>query len=230
MLAEQYVHAVESAGGAALMLTHAHRPAALRALADRLDGLVLSGGEDVDPTTYGAVPREPLDAPNAERDRFELRLLDLVAERRVPILAICRGFQLLNVYRGGTLHLHLPRDRAGEVVHQQGGGLEAMGHPVEVTAGSRLESLAGRRRLEVNSFHHQGVDRLGAGLRATGHAPDGLVEAFESDRGGPLIGVQWHPERGGDASEALFRWLVQSAATGSVARSAWSDGPVGGSG
>jgi len=212
MLAEQYVHAVESAGGAALLLTHAHAPAALRALAYHLDGLVLSGGEDIDPATYGAVPRDPLDHPNPDRDRFEIHLLELVAKRQLPILAICRGFQLLNVHRGGTLHLHLPRDRPGGVAHRQSGGIEALGHPVDLAAGSRIEGLAGRPRIEVNSFHHQGIDRVGSGLRATGHAPDGLVEAFEGDDDGPLLGVQWHPERGGEASAALFGWLIESAA------------------
>jgi putative glutamine amidotransferase len=188
-----YVQAVQEAGGIAVVLpAHGHADDA-HALLDRLDGLLFSGGPDLDPATYGQ-PRHPLLGPDVDRvaDEYELRLLDAACERDVPLLAICRGLQALNVARGGTLHQHLP-DHTG-LVHRQAAPPYEPTHPVTVAAGSPLHRLAGRRRLRVNTFHHQAVDGLGAGLEVIARAPDGTIEALHDPSARFCLGVQWHAE------------------------------------
>jgi putative glutamine amidotransferase len=171
---------------------HGHADDA-HALLDRLDGLLFSGGPDLDPATYGQ-PRHPLLGPDVDRvaDDYELGLLAAASERDVPVLAICRGLQALNVTRGGTLHQHLP-DRT-ELPHRQTAPPHEPTHVVTVAAGSPLHRLAGRRRLRVNSFHHQAADRLGAGLEVIARAADGTVEALHDPAARFCLGVQWHAE------------------------------------
>jgi putative glutamine amidotransferase len=166
---------------------HGHADDA-HALLDRLDGLVFSGGPDLDPAAYGQA-RHPLLGPDVDRvaDDYELGLLAAALERDVPLLAICRGLQALNVARGGTLHQHLPG-------HRQTAPPYEPTHPVTVAAGSPLHRLTGHRRLHVNSFHHQAVDRLGAGLEVIARAGDGTVEALHDPAARFALGVQWHAE------------------------------------
>jgi putative glutamine amidotransferase len=204
-----YMRALEEAGGIPLVIPPMHQQA-IEPLLGRLDGLCLSGGPDLDPETYGAMPHPELGPVEPDADRFELALATCADETGIPILAICRGTQALTVVRGGTLHQHLP-DLGGEIVHRRSAtGGEPVSHPIEVEGDSRLAAVLGRTELEVNSYHHQAVDRLGEGLRATARAPDGTVEAIEDPRRDFLIGVQWHAEsdvhRACEA--ALFRAFV----------------------
>jgi putative glutamine amidotransferase len=158
-----------------------------------MDGLLFSGGPDLDPAVYGQRPHPRL-GPDVDRvaDEYELALLAAAAERDLPTLAICRGMQALNVSRGGTLHQHLPDLTALE--HRQRHEPFEPAHPVTVAAGSLLHELTGRRRLAVNSFHHQAVDRLGAGLEVCARAADGTAEALTNPAARFCLGVQWHAE------------------------------------
>jgi len=208
-LPQQYFDAVTASGGIAVLLPPQPEPdtAAARVL-DGLDGLILTGGLDVDPSLYGA-ERHPLTDPaRPDRDAWELALFRGAEERRMPVLAICRGLQLVNVARGGTLHQHLP-EALGTERFRIGGGVFAT-NEVAVDEGSRLAELVGAGGLDVHSYHHQGIDRLGAGLVATARTDDGLVQAFESDGDGYVLGVQWHPEENRE-DRRLFAGLVAQA-------------------
>ena len=175
----------------------------LEALLDRLDGLCLSGGPDLDPAAYGAPERHAQLGPTEPSlDAFELSLARLALDRGLPILAICRGAQALNVACGGTLHQHIDG-------HRQTKPATEATHHVELVKGSRLHRIAKTQTLPVNSFHHQAVDRVGEGLRVVGRADDGTIEAIEG--AGFLVGVQWHAETM-HAHRPLFEALVTAAA------------------
>ena len=208
-LPEQYFTSVASAGGTAVLLPPQPAPdAAAAAVLDGLDGLILTGGLDVQPELYGQ-ERHPLTDPaRADRDEWELALFRAAEERRMPVLAICRGLQLVNVARGGTLHQHLP-EALGTERYRVGGGVFAT-NTVEVAPDSRLAGLLGEGKFAVHSYHHQGVDQLGGGLVVTAATDDGLVQAIESDGEGYLVGVQWHPEENTE-DKRLFEGLVAEA-------------------
>ncbi|MCP2635384.1 gamma-glutamyl-gamma-aminobutyrate hydrolase family protein [Microbacterium sp. HD4P20] len=208
-LPEQYFDAVAASGGIAVLLPPQPGPdAAAPAVLDGLDGLILTGGLDVEPSLYGAERHPSTDPGRPDRDAWELALFRGAEERRMPVLAICRGLQLVNVARGGTLHQHLP-EALGTERYRVGGGVFAT-NEVQVQDGSRLAGLVGRGPIEVHSYHHQGVDRLGDGLVVTARTDDGLVQAFESDGEGYLVGVQWHPEENRE-DRRLFAGLVAEA-------------------
>ena len=179
-----------------------------------LDGLVFSGGSDIDPETYGADPHPETSHPRPERDEAELALLQAALERDMPVLAICRGSQLLNVARGGDLVQHLP-EVVGDDKHKVTPGLFAT-HDVAVEPESRLGSLIGRAA-HVQSHHHQGIGRVGEGLDVVAFADDGTAEAVEDRQGRFTVGVLWHPEEGEDLR--LFEALVEQAAAYREARS-----------
>ena len=172
--------------------------------------MCLSGGPDLHPHHYGAAEHPELGPTEPELDRFELALGRRAMTLGVPILAICRGMQVMNVARGGTLHQHLP-DLGGDVDHRRNGA-QAATHAVELVADSRLSKLLGRVRLEVNSYHHQAIDELGDGLRIVGHSRDGVAEAIESVSSQIAFGVQWHAEALVERPEqlALFEGLVRA--------------------
>ena len=174
----------------------------LEHLLDRLDGVCLSGGPDLDPDSYGATDRHPeLGPTEPSLDEFELRLVQAALERGLPILAICRGSQALNVACGGTLHQHVPG-------HRQALAATEPSHEVQISSRSHLQRIVKARALAVNSFHHQAVDRVGAGLKVVARAPDGTVEAIEG--AGFVVGVQWHAEAL-PAHRPLFEALVTAA-------------------
>jgi putative glutamine amidotransferase len=187
-----YAEHVVAAGGLPLHVPGGVDPGAVM---ERADALVLTGGNDVDPARYGAVPDERTSSLEPERDAFEIALLAAARERGRPVLAICRGLQLVNVADGGTLRGHLE-----EHAHTRT-------HDVDLAPGSVLHDLYGATA-RVNSLHHQGVDRVADGLAVTARAPDGLIEGLECDG---LVAVQWHPEQQGDAPRPVFRWLVEAA-------------------
>jgi putative glutamine amidotransferase len=189
-----YARSVERAGAVPVVLPTL-APTHAEALLERVDGLLLSGGVDVDPSLYGR-PRHPkLGRVDRERDLFELALTRLALQRDLPILAICRGQQLLNVATGGTLIQDIPSELSGAVTHDAPGRRTERSHAVEVSAGSRLAEILGAGPLSVNSFHHQAIDDLGAGLVVTGRSPaDGVIEAVEVKDRSFVVAVQWHPE------------------------------------
>jgi putative glutamine amidotransferase len=207
-----YLEAVANAGGIPLIL--APLPARrLEDLLDRLDGICLSGGPDVDPACYGAQAHPELGPTEPDVDLFELGLARAARRRGLPILAICRGLQVLNISRGGTLVQHLPDTVGNDVAHRQVEGSSHVTHEVDIAPASHLGRLMGDHRPQVNSFHHQAVDRLGAGLEAVAFSPDGVVEGIEAPGDAFTVGVQWHAEclTGRPEHAALFSGLVDAA-------------------
>lgn len=207
-----YVKAIGAAGGIPVVLPPLEG-ADLEPLLDRLAGICLSGGPDLSPSTYGAEPHAELGPTEPAADRFELELARLAWERDLPMLAICRGSQTLSVSRGGTLVQHLPELEQVTIAHRQSEAGDVVTHEVQVVAGSLLARLVGTR-IEVNSFHHQALDRVGDGLRVVAHAPDGVVEGIEGVDRRFVVGVQWHAECLVSRPEhaRLFEALVEAAA------------------
>jgi gamma-glutamyl-gamma-aminobutyrate hydrolase PuuD len=199
-----YVNAIEDAGGRALIVPPSED--AIEETLDALDGILFSGGSDVDPSTYGHDVHPETTNLRPERDRGELALLRAALDRDMPMLAVCRGSQVLNVARGGDLVQHLP-DVVGDEKHKQTPGVFA-DHEVEVERDTKLGALLGERA-PVKSHHHQGFGRVGEGLVETAWAEDGTLEALEDPSKRFAVGVLWHPEEGEDA--ALFRALVEEA-------------------
>lgn len=205
-----YTDAVAEAGGVPVLLPPL--PDGVLGALPALDGLVLTGGGDVDPGLYGATPHPATDPPQPERDRAEIALLRACLESGTPLLAICRGLQVLNVALGGTLHQHLP-DVPGAGPHRGPAGVFHH-HHVRVASPSRLASLVGPA-LDAHCYHHQAIDRLGPGVRAVAWSEDGIVEAVElAGAPGFVLGVQSHPEASDD--RRLFAGLVTAAGKGLV--------------
>jgi putative glutamine amidotransferase len=206
----EYIQAITSAGGVPVILPPVAGIA--EALADMIDGLVLTGGVDVDAGLFGA-ERHPLaQRPNPVRDQFEISLLEAAVASELPVLGVCRGIHVLNVERGGTLHQHLP-----EVVDNDTHGPTpgAYGqHRVRIDPASQVGAIIAKTEATVPTHHHQAVDRLGKGLVASAWADDGTVEALEDPAHRFLIGVQWHPEMGADPS--LFDSLITAASRASL--------------
>src|ERR671923_1155904 len=207
MAPRSYTAAVQRAGGLPVLLPPdddaAEDP---DELLDRLDALILAGGNDVDPASYGARPHPEVGSTVPERDRFELALAHRALERELPLLAICRGMQMLNVACGGTLVQHVP-DVVGHEEHRHTPGQFA-DHDVGLEAGSLAARAAGADRLAVKSHHHQGVDELGEGLEVTAWSiGDGLAEAGEGRQQPFTLGVLWHPEE--DESSRMIAALVE---------------------
>jgi len=200
-----YVRAVERAGGRPLLVPPSED--AVEETLDALDGLILTGGSDLDPALYGQAPHPETSGIHRGRDDAELALLRAALARDLPVLAICRGSQVLNVALGGDLVQHVP-DVVGDEKHKQTPGVFA-DHDVETEDGSRLAATVGER-LPVKSHHHQGFGRIGTGLRVTAHAEDGTPEALEEPTKRFALGVLWHPEAGEDSR--LFESLVAEAA------------------
>jgi len=215
-----YARAVHAAGGVPLVLPPFLDEQDAAAAIAALDGLVLTGGEDVDPAHYGAERSPLLGTVSVARDRSELALFAAARRAGLPVLGICRGIQLVNVALGGTLWQDLPSERPGPVDHDPGTARHLRSHAVRLAPGSRAARALGTERLEANSFHHQAVRDLAPGLAASGWAEDGLVEAVEAaDDGGPwLLAVQWHPEElhaeRAAPDAGLFSALVEEARGG----------------
>ena len=211
LLPRNYVDAVQQAGGIALLLPP--DPAAVTdpdRLLDLVDGLLLCGGADMDPATYGAEPHPQTVGTVPERDAFELALARRAMERDLPFLGICRGMQVMNVARGGTLNQHLPDDYGHEDHRRALGSFDNADHDVRLAKGS-LAARAAREEIHgTKSHHHQGVEQIGDGLEVTGWATlDDLPEAIEVPDNRFALGVQWHPEA--DETSPLIAALVDEA-------------------
>jgi len=208
LLPANYAEQVAAAGGVPVLLPPVP---GIGAAVSRLDGLLLTGGGDIDPGRYGAQPHPRTSRVSGPRDAAELEVLDAALAAGMPVLGVCRGMQLLNVARGGTLCQHLPSD-AG---HAPAPGTFGA-HPVRVAAGTRLAAIIGASGagVDVPTAHHQAIDRLGDGLVATAWAADGVIEAVEPAAGNVeqfLLAVQWHPEAGTDPR--LIEALVAAASS-----------------
>jgi putative glutamine amidotransferase len=210
-----YINAVQEAGGVPVPLPPRLDVVAQRELFARLDGILLTGGADVDPQRFNETPHPTVYDVSPARDELEVRLVEHSLDRDLPLLAICRGIQVLNVALGGTLHQDVKSAPGTDIEHSQKRGRHRTSHPVRIEAGSRLAKVIGAYELEVNSFHHQAIKELGRGLRAVAFAPDHLIEGAEiGDPERFVLGVQWHPEELASHHETarrLFRALVEAA-------------------
>ncbi|HEY4895984.1 MAG TPA: gamma-glutamyl-gamma-aminobutyrate hydrolase family protein [Solirubrobacteraceae bacterium] len=207
-----YMRAIERAGGIPVAVP----PLEGEGIADLLEhvsGVLLTGGPDLDPAFYGCDPHPELGPLDASVDAFEIAMCRHADGQGLPILGVCRGAQVLNVARGGTLHQHLPDLTGGDVEHRQPEPGDRTTHDVLVAPDSRLAQTTGGGPVAVNTFHHQAVERLGEGLRPVAWAPDGIIEAIEGEDGPFALGVQWHAETLiGEAEQlALFALLVDAA-------------------
>jgi putative glutamine amidotransferase len=218
MTGRNYSQAVTLAGGLPFMVANLD-PALAPAYARAADALLLTGGGDVDPEVFGETPDRDLGSVDPERDAFELALYAAFREAGKPVLGVCRGCQLMNVAHGGKLHQHLP-SVDGTHQHDQRDMRGYPFHTVELQTGSRLATAYGATHVRTNSYHHQAISQVGAGLRPVARAADGVVEAVEAESGPLAVGVQWHPEMMFDRFTehlAPFRVLVE-AAVGQPAR------------
>jgi putative glutamine amidotransferase len=211
LLDRNYVDSVQRAGGLAVLLPP--DPAVIEQpdeVLDRIDGLLLAGGADLDPASYGAEPHPKTSGTVPERDAFELALATRALERDIPFLGVCRGMQVMNVARGGTLIQHLPDDLGHEDHRRALGTFDDADHDVRLAEGSLAARVARETLHPTKSHHHQGVDRIGEGLEISGWATiDDLPEALEAPGARFALGVQWHPEA--DETSPMIAGLVEEA-------------------
>ncbi len=215
-LARSYSEAVEAAGGAPLHLSLIPKADYVEAVLDKMDGILLPGSaSDVDPLRYGREPQRGLGAVHPVRDETDALVLAEVERRALPLLAICFGLQIWNVSRGGTLIQDIEREMPEAIRHEQGAPRGRRSHGVRLLPDSLLTRFSGGEQALVNSHHHQAIETVGEGLRATAWTSDGLIEALEeqrTDRWG--LGVQWHPEIGWEQdvfSEKMFASFIEAA-------------------
>ncbi len=210
-----YVERVEAAGGIPVQFPPLTDVTAIPALLDAVDGVVVVGGEDLDPRHYGEEPLSTHDPIPAAREAFDLGLGRALLASDLPGLGICYGCQLLAVVSGGALWQDVPA-QVGDGIEHGGRWPDLPSHPIDVVPGTQLRALLGADRVEVNSAHHQAPKRLGSGLMVSATAPDGVIEAFEAPPDGDrfLLGVEWHPDLMGDRPDQrqLFEALVEAAA------------------
>jgi putative glutamine amidotransferase len=213
-----YLDALARAGAAPVLLPLLpEQPQVMRALYEHLDGLLLPGGVDIEPSNFGEAPHPLLRRTDPPRDVVELLLARWALEDGMPVLGLCRGLQILNIAAGGSLFQDVQAQRFGSQKHDYeppDHTRDFLAHDVALVSGSRLHALVGAASAAVNSMHHQGIQRLGAGLAATAHAPDGLIEAIEGEGSAFAVAVQWHPESlepSDEVSRALFREFVTAA-------------------
>ena len=211
-----YIRAIQAAGGIPVLLTPHFTPDVQAVLWQRLDGLVLTGGGDIDPARFGEARHPTVDDVAPARDELEIALTHRALSDDVPLFAICRGLQVLNVALGGSLVQDIASEIPGALPHSQKAPRDEPTHPVKVLGeGTRLGHVLGRLELEVNSMHHQAIGKLGEGLTPVAWAPDGVIEGVEmADADRFVLAVQWHPEElvGRDvAARSLFAAIVDAA-------------------
>jgi putative glutamine amidotransferase len=212
-LTAAYVTALENAGLIPLIVPPLANADAASAILDSVAGLVLTGGEDVDPARYGEKRHEKVRSVNPARDATEASLIKEAKERGTPVLAICRGIQILNVALGGTLVQDIPSQCETKIAHDEESARDSRTHEISVEPGSLIATAVGTEHLTVNSFHHQSVKRVADGMRVTARSPDGIIEGIEStDEDWWVMAVQWHPEEMTDSAEPWDRGLFQSFA------------------
>ncbi len=211
-LPSAYLDPVRAAGGVPILLTPGESD--LARLLNVLDGIVFSGGGDIEPEQYGGQPHHAVYAVDPERDEFDLALAKLVLQSNLPILGICRGMQVLNVASGGNLVVHICDRYGTEILHRTEQPRHPVEHVVQVQPASRLAKILGQTEMPIVSWHHQAVDRLAAGWQVVASAADGVIEAIEHQHHPWAIALQWHPELSAEAPwhQRLFQALVDAAA------------------
>jgi putative glutamine amidotransferase len=213
-ISQAYINAILMAGGQPVIVPLGMEIKDLSAFLDRLDGVVLSGGGDIDPVRFGGESHPEVYGISPERDALEIALANDALTLDKPLLAICRGVQVLNVALGGKLHTHIEDQVEGCLRHDWFPDFprDRIAHPVRLVCGSHLAQIYETEEIQVNSLHHQGVSELGEGLKATGFAPDGLVEGLEGTNTRFVLGVQWHPEclPNDTGSQKLFKAFIHA--------------------
>ncbi len=212
---EAYLSAIRDAGGQEVRLENGLGEDEYDRLVASLDGLMLTGGGDIDPSRYGGANTSESQEVNDGRDRDEILLCRIALERKIPLLGICRGIQVLNVTCGGSLIQHIPSEVPNALTHHQNGDRSKPTHPVILEADSLLYQLIGKAEIETNSIHHQAIANPGKGCMVTGHAPDGVIESIEIRDHPFAIGVQWHPEemyQSIEHSRQLLNTFIRAAA------------------
>lgn len=217
-----YVQSVILAGGLPYVIPVTDNVEVLRQIVSQLDGIVFTGGEDIQPAYYKEQPNEKLEEVCPERDTFDLILMKLATDRNVPILGICRGLQLMNTVFGGTLYQDLPTQHPSDVKHRQKVTGTTPTHTVSLVPDSKIAEVLGQTELHVNTFHHQAIKQLAPGFKITGYSPDSVVEAIEAYPIRQIMAVQFHPEIftavGDTLMRKLFRFLVNKADTFQMAK------------
>jgi len=212
-LTAAYVTALENAGLIPLIVPPLSSADAAAAVLDSVAGLVLTGGEDVDPARYGEKRHEKVRAVNLARDATETALIQEAQARGTPVLAICRGIQILNVALGGTLVQDISSQCNTSIVHDEEGARDSRSHEITIEPGSLIAKAVGAEHVTVNSFHHQSVQRVADGMRVTARSPDGIIEGLEStDEDWWVMAVQWHPEEMTESAEPWDRGLFKAFA------------------
>jgi len=212
-LTAAYVTALENAGLVPLIVPPLSNDRAAAAVLDSVSGLVLTGGEDVDPARYGEQRHEKVRSVNPARDATEAALVEEAKARGLPVLAICRGIQILNVALGGTLVQDISSQVKTDIGHDEDGPRDSRSHEISVERGSLIAEAIGTEHLSVNSFHHQSVKRVADGMRVTARSPDGVIEGIEStDKRWWVMAVQWHPEEMTESPEPWDRGLFKAFA------------------
>jgi len=208
-----YCTAVEKAGGLPLLIPYRLDLSLIPQIVDQFDGILFSGGDDLDPAAYGQQWHPKAHHIDPARQKFEMALLAEVEKRRLPALGVCLGSQLMNVYRGGSLHQFLPDVKRDHSLEHRKINERLLRHPVKLEADSKLGRAIGKSEISVNTYHKQSPDRLGRGLRVIATAPDGVIEGFEDPTFPLFAAVQWHPERLANEPEHLapFKLLVETA-------------------
>ncbi|MBU2644646.1 gamma-glutamyl-gamma-aminobutyrate hydrolase family protein [bacterium] len=204
-----YIDCVRRAGGVAVLVPPDAEGAG--SVYERLDGVVFTGGGDINPDRYEGAHHEQIYNIDDERDDGEFRIAEFILEKKIPTLAICRGIQVLNVFLGGTLHAHIP-EVYGEIIRHRLLPKVACEHAVTIMPGTRLESILGQSELNVVSWHHQALRDVAGDMVITARSPDGVIEGIEIDSHPWLVGVQWHPElsaKEDPLQQRLFNRLVQ---------------------
>jgi putative glutamine amidotransferase len=214
-----YIGSIEDGGGVPCIIPYISNQEMISRYCEMLDGLMLIGGADVAAERYGQEPLPSEFAPTPERDEFEISFLHVFKETGKPVFGICRGIQLLNVALGGTLIQDIP-SMLNRVHHMQGVGSQEIAHEVRIDSDSLVARLLGPEDIEVNSFHHQCVDRLGDGLCAVGLSEEGIIEVVEHQTHPFMLAVQWHPERmrNNDRQLNLFKGFVKACCESEIAQ------------
>ena len=213
-LGNDYIDAVQRAGGAPVLLSMTDSEAIADEMLSRMDGVLFTGGGDVNPACYGEELLPCCGEPADNRDRFEALLLRCALRRKLPILGICRGLQIINVCFGGSLYQDIGEQYSKDLLHPRFDVPRDYAHAVSLTPGTLLRKIYGSDKIQVNSRHHQGIKVLAPGLKVNAVSSDQLIEGFESADGSPLLTVQWHPESLQDRypeHRAPFDWLIREA-------------------
>ena len=210
---DDYIDSVIQNGGIPYIIPFTEDDEVIREQLNHVQGLILSGGHDVDPHNYGEEPEQKLGDIWPERDKFDMRLLKLAEENGIPVLGICRGAQIINVYHGGTLYQDLSYRKEKTLKHSQGQTPTLLTHTVKTVAGTKIAELLGKKEMQTNSFHHQLIKDVADDFKVSARCVDGVVEAIEN-KDASIIAVQWHPEmlhRVVPYQNNLFKYIIDNA-------------------